>query len=54
MAAVLTASMTVFSGQIAQAEDKPELVIYTHDSFASDWGPGPQIKAEFEKHVIVS
>ena len=49
MAAALTASMTVFSGQIAQAEDKPELVIYTYDSFASDWGPGPQIKAEFEK-----
>ena len=49
MAAALTASMTVFGGQIAQAEDKPELVIYTYDSFASDWGPGPQIKAEFEK-----
>ena len=33
----------------AKAEDKPELVIYTYDSFASEWGPGPQIKAEFEK-----
>ena len=32
-----------------KAEDKPELVIYTYDSFASEWGPGPQIKAEFEK-----
>jgi thiamine transport system substrate-binding protein len=31
------------------AEEKPELVIYTYDSFASEWGPGPQIKAEFEK-----
>ena len=33
----------------ANANDKPELVIYTYDSFASEWGPGPQIKAEFEK-----
>ena len=36
-------------GQSAQANDKPELVIYTYDSFAGEWGPGPQIKAEFEK-----
>jgi len=33
----------------ASADDAPELVIYTYDSFASEWGPGPQIKAEFEK-----
>ncbi|XDZ66855.1 thiamine ABC transporter substrate binding subunit [Alphaproteobacteria bacterium LSUCC0684] len=33
----------------ATAQDKPELVIYTYDSFASEWGPGPAIKAEFEK-----
>ena len=33
----------------ANANDKPELVIYTYDSFASEWGPGPQIKTEFEK-----
>ena len=33
----------------AQAADKPELVIYTYDSFTSEWGPGPVIKAEFEK-----
>ncbi|NBR40299.1 MAG: thiamine ABC transporter substrate-binding protein, partial [Alphaproteobacteria bacterium] len=25
----------------AKSEDKPELVIYTYDSFASEWGPGP-------------
>ena len=31
------------------ADEKPELVVYTYDSFASEWGPGPQIKAEFEK-----
>ena len=33
----------------ASANDKPELVIYTYDSFASEWGPGPQIKTEFER-----
>ena len=34
------------------AQDKPELpelIVYTYDSFASDWGPGPKIKTEFEK-----
>ena len=34
---------------MANANEKPELVIYTYDSFASEWGPGPQIKTEFEK-----
>ena len=28
--------------------ETPELTIYTYDSFVSDWGPGPQIKAAFE------
>jgi thiamine transport system substrate-binding protein len=26
----------------------PNLVVYTYDSFASDWGPGPQVKQAFE------
>ncbi len=26
----------------------PELVVYTYDSFTSDWGPGPQVKKAFE------
>ncbi len=30
----------------ALAKDK--LTIYTYDSFVSDWGPGPKIKADFE------
>ena len=34
---------------MANAKEKPELIIYTYDSFASEWGPGPQIKTEFEK-----
>lgn len=32
----------------AMADEKQTLTIYTYDSFASDWGPGPQIKAGFE------
>ncbi|MCE0494044.1 thiamine ABC transporter substrate binding subunit [Vibrio salinus] len=27
----------------------PTLTVYTYDSFASEWGPGPQIKQAFEK-----
>ena len=34
---------------LANADEKPELVVYTYESFASEWGPGPQIKLEFEK-----
>ena len=30
------------------AEEKPVLTVYTYDSFASEWGPGPRIKAAFE------
>jgi thiamine transport system substrate-binding protein len=33
----------------ALAEDKPVLDIYTYDSFAAEWGPGPALKADFEK-----
>ena len=33
----------------ALAEDKPVLDVYTYDSFAAEWGPGPALKAGFEK-----
>ena len=50
----LAIAATLFIGLIAEAlattnTDKPELVVYTYDSFASEWGPGPQIKKIFEK-----
>ena len=32
----------------ALAADKPVLTIYTYDSFASEWGPGPAIEKAFE------
>ncbi len=33
----------------ALAQDRPTLTIYTYDSFAAEWGPGPQLKAGFEQ-----
>lgn len=31
------------------AAQNPTLTIYTYDAFAAEWGPGPQLKAGFEK-----
>lgn len=31
------------------AQDRPTLTIYTYDSFASEYGPGPALKAGFER-----
>lgn len=31
-----------------QAAERPVLTIYTYDSFASEWGPGPAIEKTFE------
>jgi thiamine transport system substrate-binding protein len=45
----LMAYLGIGSGQVAAESNRPELVVYTYDSFTSEWGPGPQIKAEFEK-----
>jgi thiamine transport system substrate-binding protein len=33
----------------ARAEASPTLTIYTYDAFAADYGPGPGLKAGFEK-----
>ena len=32
----------------ALAEEKPVLTVYTYDSFASEWGPGPAVEKGFE------
>jgi thiamine transport system substrate-binding protein len=32
----------------------PTLVVYTYDSFTSEWGPGPQVKAAFESQCACS
>lgn len=34
--------------QTTNTAEKPELVVYTYDSFTADWGPGPQIVEAFE------
>lgn len=33
---------------LANAAEKPNLIVYTYDSFVSEWGPGPTIKPLFE------
>lgn len=43
------ATMLLTAAGLAQAaETKPVLTVYTYDSFAGDWGPGPKIKLAFE------
>jgi len=44
----LTFAAGVFCATAAIAET-PELTVYTYDSFVSDWGPGPAVKAAFEE-----
>ncbi|MFW8593943.1 thiamine ABC transporter substrate binding subunit [Cribrihabitans neustonicus] len=36
-------------GASAAFAETPELVVYTYDSFVSDWGPGPQVEKAFEE-----
>lgn len=33
----------------AHAQDKKVLTVYTYESFVSEWGPGPKVKASFEE-----
>jgi thiamine transport system substrate-binding protein len=42
------AFLCLLLGTAAQAAT-PSLVIYTYDSFTSEWGPGPQVKKAFEQ-----
>ena len=45
---IVVAFLCLLPGSAAQAAT-PSLVIYTYDSFTSEWGPGPQVKKAFEK-----
>ncbi|WP_024872664.1 thiamine ABC transporter substrate binding subunit [Tolumonas lignilytica] len=45
---LLTAVLLTGSTLVQAAESKPVLTVYTYDSFASDWGPGPKVKQAFE------
>jgi thiamine transport system substrate-binding protein len=42
------AAFSALGATIAEAADKT-LTIYTYESFTSEWGPGPKVKAAFEK-----
>jgi thiamine transport system substrate-binding protein len=45
---ILLASLALLlSTSLASAKDT--LTIYTYESFAAEWGPGPKVKANFEK-----
>ncbi|HZY68285.1 MAG TPA: thiamine ABC transporter substrate-binding protein, partial [Devosia sp.] len=46
--ASLTLAAVLAFGHPAAAQDKPTLTVYTYDSFAAEWGPGPALKAGFE------
>ncbi len=46
----LLALLLSFAAQAAT----PTLVVYTYDSFTSEWGPGPQVKAAFEAQCACS
>ncbi len=37
-----------FFSSVLYSEDRKDLVVYTYDSFNSDWGPGPKIEKAFE------
>ncbi len=47
MKSLFLASALVAAASAATAET-PELVVYTYDSFVSEWGPGPAVEAAFE------
>ncbi|MCL4118786.1 UNVERIFIED_CONTAM: hypothetical protein GTU68_062782 [Idotea baltica] len=46
---LIAAGLCLALSSTAQAQDKPELTIYTYDSFVSDWGPGPAVEKAFEE-----
>lgn len=48
-APIALAAVLALAAGPAAAQDRPVLTVYTYDSFASEWGPGPALKAEFEK-----
>ena len=45
----LAAGLAMATAMPSYAENKPELIVYTYDSFVSDWGPGPSVEAAFEE-----
>jgi thiamine transport system substrate-binding protein len=48
LVAAIAAGFVTLSTMPVKAQDKT-LTIYTYESFTSEWGPGPKVKAAFEK-----
>ncbi|MEJ6391183.1 thiamine ABC transporter substrate binding subunit [Gymnodinialimonas ulvae] len=44
---IIAAGLSTIAG--AAVAQTPVLTVYTYDSFASDWGPGPQVEVAFEE-----
>ncbi len=44
----LTKLLLALTLSISAYADKPTLTVYTYDSFAASWGPGPKVKKAFE------
>ncbi|MGI9317640.1 MAG: thiamine ABC transporter substrate-binding protein, partial [bacterium] len=49
LSAVFTAFCLLLSTGLVHAQEKPVLTVYTYDSFASEWGPGPKVEIAFEE-----
>jgi len=49
MKSILSVCFSVLLALPLVAHAKPVLTIYTYDSFASEWGPGPAIETAFEE-----
>jgi thiamine transport system substrate-binding protein len=45
----LLAAAAVVSAASSAAAQQKTLTVYTYESFTAEWGPGPQVKAAFEK-----
>ncbi len=43
---IIITQFSIFSSAISA--EKPTLIVYTYDSFTSNWGPGPKVKKAFE------
>ena len=44
----IAAGLAAVAG-VAAAQDRPQLHVYTYDSFVTEWGPGPVIEPLFEE-----
>jgi thiamine transport system substrate-binding protein len=45
---LMIAGCLTVAATAALAQDKPVLSVYTYDSFAAEWGPGPAVEKAFE------